>query len=44
MQISLLNNIINSLEIYEETDSELFKKYTKENIDKILKACKDSIE
>ncbi|MBS4839501.1 MULTISPECIES: flagellin lysine-N-methylase [Clostridium] len=33
MQISLLNNIINSLEIYEETDSELFKKYTKETID-----------
>lgn len=32
MQISLLNNIINSLEIYEETDSELFKKYTKETI------------
>lgn len=33
MQISFLHNIINSLEIYEETDSELFRKYTKQALD-----------
>lgn len=30
MQISLLDNIVNSLDIYNETDSILFKEYTKE--------------
>lgn len=33
MQISFLSNIINSLEIYEETENMLFKKYTKEVMD-----------
>ena len=30
MQLSFFNNIVNSLEIYSETDSKLFKKYTEE--------------
>ena len=30
MQLSFFDNIVNSLEIYEETDSILFKQYTKE--------------
>lgn len=33
MQISFLHNIINSLEIYDETDSILFRKYTKQALD-----------
>ena len=33
MQISFFDNIINSLEIYYETDSELFRKYTKQALD-----------
>ena len=33
MQISLLDNIVNSLDIYSETDSVLFKEYTKQAIE-----------
>lgn len=33
MQLSFFENIVNSLEIYDETDSELFKQYTKEALD-----------
>ena len=44
MQLSLLDNIVNSLDIYNETDSRVFREYTKEALDGFGIESSDQLE